>query len=81
MNDILLADLLRKQREHTATLGELNLLESWYLHESSRADEAVADGQLEKAGQEIWNRILEDTGIDEPKPARKMWYIQAYSFI
>lgn len=74
MNDILLTDLLRKQREHIATLAELNLLESWYLHESSRAAEAVAEGKLENVGQEIWNRILEDTGIDEPKPARKMWY-------
>ncbi|RZM26607.1 MAG: FecR family protein [Pedobacter sp.] len=77
MNDILLADLLRKQREHSATSAELSLLESWYLHESSKPAESFAEGQLENAGQEIWNTILENTGIAEPKPTRKIWYTLA----
>lgn len=74
MNNILLADLLRKQREHIATAAELNLLESWYLHESSKAVETISEGKLELAGEEIWDRILQNTEISSPEPSGRIWY-------
>ena len=74
MNDILLADLLKKQREDIATSDEIDILESWYLHESRKAGQDITEGQLEMTRGEIWKRVMENTGIENPQPEKKIWY-------